>query len=364
MKISLVYLPAYHQGTWGSEQKMYQQILDEVDFAERAGLHRVWVAEHHFGGYGGQIPSATILLSAIAQRTERIGLASGGVCLPLHRPVELAEQLAMVDVLSNGRLHVGCANAFLPHEFEGYNVDMDESRERFRESIDVMRGLWSNERFTYHGKYTHLDDVELTPKPVQKPHPPLTIAAIMTRGSFEYAGHNGFNLMVVPYINSLDDVAERIGWYHAALREAGHDPADFNVMGAFHYYCHEDDATAYETMREPIHEYLKIVRDAAGRGKFGKGYEGYEMLSQGVQQLMDSYDLMYRERTLFGTPEDLISRIKAAGEAGLTEVGVIPLIPRLSAEKTMRSLHLLSERIMPAVDDTLDIGDGARAANA
>jgi natural product biosynthesis luciferase-like monooxygenase protein len=356
MKFSLLYLPAYDPATHGSEREMYEQIFDEVDFAEREGFHRVWVAEHHAGGYGGQLPCVAVMLSALAQRTRRIGLASGGVCVPLHRPIELAEQLAMVDVLSNGRLEVGCANAFLPHEFEAYNVDMDESRERFRENIEILLGLWSNERFTYHGKYSHLDDVELTPKPVQKPHPRLSIATIMTRESFEYAGRNGFNLMVVPYINSLEDVAERIGWYHAGLREAGHDPVDFNVMGTFHAYCHEDDATAYETMRIPMYEYMRNVRDSARRGRFGKGYEGYEKLSEGVQKLMDNYDLMYQERTLFGTPEKLISRINDAKEAGLTEISFITLMPSLSAEQSMRSLQLLSERVMPVFNGTTDAG--------
>ncbi len=354
MKFSLLYLPAYDPVTHGSVQDLYKQIFDEVDFAEREDFHRVWVAEHHVGGYGGQLPCVPVILSALAQRTRRIGLASGGVCVPLHRPLELAEQLAMVDVLSNGRLEVGCANAFLPYEFAAYNVDMDESRELFRENIEILLGLWSNKRFSYHGKHSRLEDVELTPKPLQKPHPRLSIAAILTRESFEYAGHKGFNLMVVPYIKSLEDIAEPIAWYHAALRESGYDPDDFNVMGTFHCYCHEDDATAYETMRKPMYEYLKNVRDSASKGQFGKGYEGYEKLSQGVQKLMDNYDLMYQERTLFGTPEKLISRITAAREAGLTEVSLISLMPSLSAEQSMRSLRLVSEQVIPAFNGTTE----------
>ena len=348
MKFSLLYLPAYDATTHGSEREMYDQILSEVDYAESAGFHRVWVAEHHAGGYGGQLPCVPVMLSAIAQRTKRIGLASGGLCIPLHRPLELAEQMAMVDILSHGRLEVGCANAFLPHEFEAYNVNMDESRERFREHIEIILGLWSNERFSYEGKFWQLNDVELTPKPFQKPHPQLSIATIMTKESFEYAGHNGFNLMVVPYINSLEDIAERIGWYHAALREAGHDPADFNVMGTFHTYCHEDDATARETMQEPMYDYLRNVRDSARKGNFGKGYAGYEKLSEGVQRLMDNYDLMYTERTLYGTPEKLISRVKAAHEAGITELSLITLIPKLPAAKAMQSLQLINDAVVPA----------------
>ncbi|MDP6182282.1 MAG: LLM class flavin-dependent oxidoreductase [Gammaproteobacteria bacterium] len=354
MKFSLLYLPAYDPSVHGSEREMYDQIMAEVDFGEREGLDRVWVAEHHAGGYGGQLPCVPIMLSALAQRTKRIGLASGGVCVPLHRPIELAEQLAMVDVLSNGRLAVGCAHAFLPYEFEAYNIGMDESRERFRENIEVMRGLWSNERFSYDGKYSQLDNVELTPKPMQKPHPRLSIATIMTRESFEYAGHNGFDLMVVPYINSLEDVAERIGWYHAALRGSGYDPADFNVMGTFHSYCHEDDAVAYETMREPMYEYMRNVRDSARKGVFGKGYESYAKLSDGVQKLMDNYDLMYEERTLFGTPEKLLARIADAKAAGLTEISFITLMPSLSAEQSMRSLRLLNERVVAVFNDTVD----------
>lgn len=348
MKFSLLFLTAYDPHTHGSERDLYEQMLAQVDFAEAAGFHRVWMAEHHVGGYGGQLPCVPVMLSAVAQRTRRIGLGSGGVCVPLHKPLELAEQLAMVDVLSGGRLEVGCANAFLPYEFDAFNISMDESRERFRESIEIMRGLWSNERFSYAGKYSQLDDVQLTPRPLQRPHPPLSIATIMTRESFEYAGANAFNLMVVPYINSLDDVAERIGWYHDSLRANGHDPAAFNVMGAFHLFCHENHDHAYAHMRRPMVEYLKNVRDSAGRGRFGKGYAGYEKMAAGIQQLMDNYDLMFAERTLYGTPEKLIAQSRAAEAAGLTEISLITILPAVSAEDSMRSLRMFAEQVMPA----------------
>ncbi|MGE0482552.1 MAG: LLM class flavin-dependent oxidoreductase [Gammaproteobacteria bacterium] len=360
MKFSLLYLPAYEAGARGGEAAIYDQMFAEVDHAERHGYHRVWVAEHHGGGYGGQLPCVPIMLAALAQRTRRIGLASGAVCIPLHRPMELAEQLAMVDVLSGGRLHVGCATAFLPHEFAAYELDMDEARERFREGIEVIRGLWTQERFAFDGQFSRFPATELTPKPVQKPHPRMSIATVMTRESFEYAGHNGFDLMVVPYINSLEDVAERIGWYHAALREAGHDPAEFNVMAAFHAYCHEDDAVAYERMKKPMHDYLACVRDSA-HGHFGKGYAGYARLAEGVQALMDSYDLMYRERTLLGTPDKLVLRVRDCAAAGITELSFITLLPALSAAHAMASLELITAQVIPACSG---VADGAARAAA
>ncbi len=345
MKFSLFYLTAFHEPTHTDAATMYQQIFEEVELGEQIGLEKVWIAEHHMTDYGGDVPSPLMLLGIIAQRTTRIKLATGGVALPLHRPLELAEQLAMVDVLSGGRLEIGMVRAFLEYEYAAYNTDMGESRERFTEGYEVIRGLFENERFSYDGKFTKLDDVQLRPRPIQR-RPRMTLGTIMTKESFEYAGHEGLDLMVVPYLMPFDVVKGLLDVYRNALQEAGHDPGDFNIMSQFFYYSHPDAAIAKEVPRDPMINYLGYVRDAVTGDRWSKDYKGYEGLVKKVEALMD-YEMMYNERTLYGPPEKFHERVKEIAAAGITEIALMPNMPGISHDKVMASMEFLGKEILP-----------------
>lgn len=345
MKFSLFLLPSYDPSTHGSAADAYEQVLSEAEYADANGYDSIWLAEHHFRPYGGLTPSVPVLLAAIAGRTKRLRLGSGGLCLTLHNPLELAEQMAMVDNLSRGRARMGVVRAFLHYEFEAFRVDMGESVERFREGVEVICGLMANEKFSYNGKFNKLSDVTLTPRPVQKPHPPIIVGTVMTRESFEYAGRNGFDLMVVPYITSIEEVAEKIGWYHAALREAGHDPADHGVMSAFHLYCDDDEGRAYAVGKKAVQGYLKSFIESVKRDVWSKDYKGYEGMMKGLGYLHDDYDL-FRTRALIGTPAELVQQVEKYEKAGITELGLVNFMPAVNREQSMRSLELFTDGVM------------------
>ena len=346
MKFSLFYLPAFHQPTHGTPRRLYEQIFEEVELGEAIGLEKVWCAEHHLDPYGGEIPNPCILLASIAQRTQRIKLAPGGAAIPLHRPIELAEQLAMVDVLSGGRLEIGVVRAFLAYEYDAYNVDMGESRERFNEGVEVIRGLFAHDRFSFDGTFTKLDQVELRPRPIQR-HPRVTLGAISTKESFELAGQRGMDLMVVPYLMPLEVVATNIGIYRDSLRSAGHNPEDFNVMAQFFYYGDADPATAKETPREAMLNYIGYIRNAVADDRWSADYKGYKGLVKVVEGLLD-YELMYGERSLYAHPDKFHAKVEEVAAAGVTEIALMPNMPGLSHDKVMKSLEFLGREILPA----------------
>jgi len=345
MRFSLFYLPVFHEPVHRDSRTLFQQILEESALADELGLDKVWCAEHRLHPYGGDIPHPCLLLAAIAQRTQRIRLATGGVALPLHRSLELAEQLAMVDAISGGRLEIGVVRAFLPFEFDAYNVDMGESRSRFEESVEVIQGLFANDRFSFDGQFCQLEDVALRPRPVQR-HPRLTLGAVMSRESFEFAGRNGLNLMVVPYVAPSEYTKANIEIYRDSLAGAGHDPAQFNVMAHCFYYGDTDPGVAKEVPRVAMQNYLTAFRDALTGESFSKDYPGYEGLVRQIESLMD-YELMYGERTLYAHPDKFHRKVEELAAIGVTELALSVNMPGIPHAKTMKSLEFLGAELMP-----------------
>ena len=345
MKFSMFYLTSFHEETHKDAANMYQQIYEQVELAESIGFQKVWMPEHHLTDYGGDVPAPLLMLGALAQRTSRIKLGTGGVALPLHRPLELAEQLAMVDVMSNGRLEIGMVRAFLDYEYAAYNVDMGESRERFNEGHQIIRGLFEHERFSYDGKFTRFDDVQLRPRPIQR-KPRMVLGTIMTEESFRYAGHNGLDLMVVPYLLPFDFVKGMLDVYRSALVEAGYTVEDFNIMSHFFYYGHADAALAKERPRRSLMNYLRSVRDAVSGDRWSKDYKGYEGIVKKVDALMD-YEMMFKERSLYGHPEIFHRRVEEIAAAGITEIGLMPSMPGMPHDKVMETLEFFGNELLP-----------------
>jgi alkanesulfonate monooxygenase SsuD/methylene tetrahydromethanopterin reductase-like flavin-dependent oxidoreductase (luciferase family) len=188
-----------------SAEVYFREALDLCVLADSLGYATVKIVEHYFRSYGGYSPSPLIFLAAAAQRTRHIRLVTGAVLPAFNHPLKLAAELAMVDCISGGRLDVGFARAFLPHEFEAFEVSMEESRARFEEGIAAVRRLWTEDQVTFEGRFHRFKDVTLLPRPVQKPHPPMLVAAISTPESFVWAGEQGYGLMFVPYLSDFQD---------------------------------------------------------------------------------------------------------------------------------------------------------------
>jgi len=168
MKFSIFFIPSCAEGE--SYQEEYDNLMEQCVIADELGFDAAWVAEHHFSRVG-MCPDALMVALAIAQKTKKIRVGTAISIVPFHNPIRLAEQAALVDVLSGGRLDFGIGRGSQPKEFQGFNIDPSESRERMHEGIEVMTRLLAGETLTYHGKYYSCIDTAIYPKPVQDPLP-------------------------------------------------------------------------------------------------------------------------------------------------------------------------------------------------
>ena len=230
-----------------SAEEYFAQSLAIAEEADTLGFTHARSVEHYFERYGGYSPNPIVFLSAAAVRTKKMRLVTGAVVPVFNNPIKLAGEIAMLDAISHGRFDVGFARAFLPHEFRRFGISPDESVARFREGLEQVELLLTQENVTHHGQFHTFENVTSLPRPTQKPRPKFYIASTRTPDSFEFAGRNGHSLMSIP-IGPLKDL---LPVYRNAWREAGH-PGDGEVMIAVHMFCHEDARRAREIPRAAV----------------------------------------------------------------------------------------------------------------
>ncbi len=203
MRYGLSFLPDCSPDT-RSPSDYYADVLELSALADQAGLDYVKMTEHYLKAYGGYCPSPLTFLAAVAMRTERIRLMTGCVLPVFHHPVQLASHISMVDAISNGRVEVGFARAYLPYEFETFQVPMDGSRARFEATIGAVDRLLTQEHVDEETPFFAFRDATILPRPVQRPRPPLWIAAVRTPDSFVRIGELGYGLLITPSGSSFD----------------------------------------------------------------------------------------------------------------------------------------------------------------
>ncbi len=349
MKVSLFYLPTYLKEIHGPAANLYRDILEEVEFADSAGFHAAWFAEHHFFAYGGAIPSAILLATAAAARTRRLRIATGVVQLPINHPIRVAEQVAMLDSISGGRAIFGIGRGFERAEYDAFNIPMEESRARFNEAHDLIIRAWQGERFSFDGRFFRVRDTEIVPQPLQKPHPPIYLAAIITEESFLWAGRMGYNLMYVPIVSTRDEMRERFAIYHRARADAGHDPKTAEIMVELHFYMGESAAQAKDYPRPFVQQFHRSAADANRVEADAAQYKGYGGLAAKFEELAEHYDHIYPERAIFGDEEQILARFAELAEMGVTEIALKINFGGMPQREIMRSLERFASRVLPKI---------------
>ena len=204
-----------------AEATAFDESMAQMRAAEDLGFDAVWLGELHFQKERSVLASPLVVAGALAACTRRIKLGIAVQVLPLSHPLRLAEDVATVDHLCRGRLDFGVGRSGLPGHYQGFNIPYEESRERFFETLEILRKAWTEDRFSHDGRYYQFRDVCVIPKPYQKPHPPLRVAAT-TQETYPLMGRLGHRLFVAVRTNSISDLKRFIGGYHEAWREAGH----------------------------------------------------------------------------------------------------------------------------------------------
>jgi luciferase family oxidoreductase group 1 len=206
---------------------VYERALDRIDVMERSGGYdAVWLAEHHFTTHSVS-PSVSVMGAYVAARTQRLRIGTAVSLAPMHHPLRLAEEIAMLDVLSGGRVNWGAGRGNDPKEFQVFDLDREKSYAMFRENIEIVLRAWQDEKLSYQGTFHSFDEVEVLPKPVQRPCPPVWVAASSLE-AVDWAASAGHSILMDPHA-SHDDIGVKYDRYLRHLAEAGH-PVDNRVI--------------------------------------------------------------------------------------------------------------------------------------
>src|SRR5438874_2174759 len=292
-----------------TEGEAFDEAMEQVDAAERLGLDVMWLAELHFEPRRSVLSAPLSIASAIAARTERIKIGIAVQVLPLCHPLRIAEEAATVDQVSKGRLIFGVGRSGLPRTYEAYGIPYAESKDRFAETLHVIEQAWSQPKFSHEGKYHRFDDVAVTPKPCQKPLPPIRVAA-SSPDTFPAIGKLGYPIFVMPR-GTFSDMKPAIDSYKAAYREAGH-PGHGQVYLRVPIYVGE---TAERARSEPEPSIMHFFREQAARLRASAGRAGTSASDGRAERAaaLDhlTYDDAIRGKIIIGTPERVADQLHA-----------------------------------------------------
>jgi alkanesulfonate monooxygenase SsuD/methylene tetrahydromethanopterin reductase-like flavin-dependent oxidoreductase (luciferase family) len=243
-----------------SARDYWTESLTLAERGDRMGFGHVRTVEHYFHPYGGYSTNPIVFLSAAAQRTKKMRLITGAVLPVFNHPLKLAGEIGMLDAISNGRLEVGFARAFMPHEFKRFGRSMDESRARFNEGVEQIRRLLEEENVTSRGAFHSFENVTSLPRPTQKPRPPFLIATTASAESQIAAAKGGHSIMTVP-IGGPEQARKVIDVYREAWAKEGR-PGRGQVMIGLHMYCAPTQKEAEERAKPRVDNYFKTLLDA------------------------------------------------------------------------------------------------------
>ena len=304
---------------------LYNQLLDEIELADELGFSAFFLAEHHFHEYG-LVPSPPTLLGGAAGRTKQIGLGVAVSVLPFHHPLVAAEEYAMLDQLSGGRLVLGVGSGYLKHEFEGFYIGPWEKRARFDEALKILVQAWEGKPFSYHGLYHHVENARIAVTPLQKPHPPLWIAILQPEAAY-HVGKQGQNIMLIPYATceTKDDLKVIIDAYYRGYTEAAHAGKP-DIAVALHTYVSASPGSARAESEEALNRYVRSRLYAKRR----------------------SYDeLEAAGLILSGDAAQVSSHIHELEATGLNHLMILPDFGALEAERVQASLTRFAREVMP-----------------
>jgi alkanesulfonate monooxygenase SsuD/methylene tetrahydromethanopterin reductase-like flavin-dependent oxidoreductase (luciferase family) len=327
-----------------NELTHYQDTLDLMIDAEKLGFDSVWVGEEHFYSLG-ICPSPPLFLAALARATTRLRLGTAVSVLPLEHPLRKAEDFAMLDILSGGRLNVGVGKGVYPKHFEGLRVSMQDLRARYEEALEILERAWTQERFSYEGQFWQIPEISLSPKPLQKPHPPL-YRAISSPEAFEPAGAKGHGALFVPWLSPAPRLKEGIARYRAALRAHGHQTVPPSVF-VFFLFVDQDYRQALAEARETTGRYVELGL----RAIFPAGLPAHPPPDDPLRGFWDRVTSMadhLEERAIIGTPRDCRRRLAEVREEwGIEHIAFYLHAGARDITRARQGLELFASEVMP-----------------
>jgi alkanesulfonate monooxygenase SsuD/methylene tetrahydromethanopterin reductase-like flavin-dependent oxidoreductase (luciferase family) len=330
-------------GRRGDLTRVYRQAFDRIDVMDQGGYDAVWLAEHHFSTYS-VCPSVHMMGTHIAARTQSLRIGTAVSLAAFYHPLRLAEEVALLDVLSNGRVNWGAGRGFDRTEFDCFGVAPGDSYERFRENVDIVMQAWRPGPFSYEGKWHQFQDVEVLPRPLQEPHPPVWLASSSPE-AIAWAASRGDSILMDPH-SSFTEIGRKYAYYGEELAKYGHDLTGRDTPMARLVSIAKQRSEAEETARRGV-QWLTGSYAAASRGAQISDLRSNEAREKGEEALLDGShtdpsDRYLAEAVLWGTPEEVADKLVELSET-------ISLHYLLAAPLSHETFVLLTEEVLPRI---------------
>lgn len=294
------------------------EVLAECLHAEGIGLHSVWLPEHHFGLFGC-LPAPAVFLAHLAAKTTRVKLAPATVLLPCNHPLRVAEEFALLDLLSQGRVVFSAGRGYDKREYDAFGIPFEESRERFDEEMEIIQKAWTEEAFTYKGKiFQFHEPVTVLPRPVQRPHPAIYVACF-SKPTVEVAARLGLNALFAPFAAAMmfGSVQQAAAYHKERALEAGYPSV--RAMCSYFVAVADSPAEALKA-KERLLFYLKNVTPALP-GDRTKAPPHIAYFADIVEGLLAMRPEQLGDRSIItGSPEECVESLKKVEAAGVEEV--------------------------------------------
>ena len=340
---------------WHPEVSIPQSIADtmeKIELADRLGMDEIWLGEHHFSRHG-LISGIFAMLGNVAQRTKNARIGSAVVVLPWHNPIMVAEEAATIDILSGGRFTLGIGSGYQAMEFSALGTDIETARPRFREYLDVIQKAWEDGPLTYKGEFIDVEDVNVIPKPIQKPLP-VVIAVSTSPESVDFAASKGLEIMVGGPTAVMGQVPQVMALWHERMEHYGHPHEHIDLPAGMNIYVAptmEEAESDLEGLEDEIDaEFRRIGNPMSKSGTIPKGYQHWA--DRDKDRVMGA-EMARKEGILplVGTPEVVCERIEILRSKGIKSLRGTFGKAGLDQQKSLRCMQMFAEEVMPNFPD-------------
>ena len=365
-----------------NEHAVIEETIEQCILADEMGFDYVWFVEHHFLTGFSMSPCPEVIFGALSRLTKRIRLGFGVVILPYHHPVRVAERVAMVDHLSNGRVDFGTGRS-APYEQMGMGVDPRDTRDMWEESLAMIPKVWERGTFSWEGKFWKVPPREVLPKPFQQPHPPIWVAA-MQPATYELAAEKGIGVMALG-VSAPSVLGPHVKAYHENVRKAKPVGAfiDDQWLSATVAYCGEDNKEARELaakslktffgpdrpyLKDQVNVYERLIEQWGGvpehlKANFARYIKkegitagdapdvdlsgGSGQIAQAIWNQLDADTLCERGVIVAGDPESCLAAIRIHEATGVDQLQFLMATETIPHEKVMKSIELFGKYVIP-----------------
>ncbi|HEX6511456.1 MAG TPA: LLM class flavin-dependent oxidoreductase, partial [Chloroflexota bacterium] len=294
---------------------------------------------------GGMVPSPPMMLSALAQRTKRVTLGPSIIILPLHNPIEIAEQLAMLDLMSNGRAQLGIGRGFVVYDYEALGMPYECAQERTVEGLEVILKAWSGQRFNHEGQFYRFEHLEVWPPVQQRPHPPVWMSASSNPLSFEWIARQGYNLLTIGFVKPVPKLAELTRIYRQASQ-------DGKIGTLYHVVVCENSARARELASTAVKRFLVAMKEVQS---YSTDRAQREVASASEDLQVERF--VDEARLIAGNPAEVVDMLRyLEGEIGFTQVDCMFQLGGLPFEVGQESMQLFAAEVMPKLREQAPVG--------